>query len=82
MYCNVCNDLYSYPINNPYKKLDGANWGTSFAPLFCITYPELIGNRNMKNQSTFVPKIYGFKVYRENNIVNKMKENVKGTRIN
>ena len=64
MYCCNCNDIYSYPKNSPYynnKNLDGAYWGTTFAPLFCQTFSELT---MVKDKSVFIPRIYGFKIYK------------------
>ncbi|BEI80516.1 hypothetical protein CcaverHIS002_0110450 [Cutaneotrichosporon cavernicola] len=40
LYCPNCSDIYS-PPSSKYSQVDGAFFGTSFAPLFFQTYPEL-----------------------------------------
>ncbi|GMK57634.1 hypothetical protein CspeluHIS016_0404680 [Cutaneotrichosporon spelunceum] len=41
LYCPNCGDIYS-PPSSKYSQVDGAFFGTSFAPLFFQTYPELL----------------------------------------
>lgn len=41
LYCPNCGDIYS-PPSSKYAEVDGAFFGTSFAPLFFQTYPELL----------------------------------------
>ncbi|WVQ74136.1 hypothetical protein IAR50_003728 [Cryptococcus sp. DSM 104548] len=40
LYCPNCGDMYT-PPSSKYQNVDGAFFGTSFAPLFFQTYPEL-----------------------------------------
>ncbi|OWZ77281.1 casein kinase II subunit beta [Cryptococcus neoformans Bt85] len=40
LYCPNCGDIYT-PPSSKYQNVDGAFFGTSFAPLFFQTYPEL-----------------------------------------
>lgn len=41
LYCPNCGDIYS-PPSSKYASVDGAFFGTSFAPLFFQTFPELL----------------------------------------
>lgn len=41
LYCPNCGDIYT-PPSSKYQQVDGAFFGTSFAPLFFQTYPELL----------------------------------------
>ncbi|KAK8854487.1 hypothetical protein IAR55_003225 [Kwoniella newhampshirensis] len=40
LYCPNCGDIYT-PPSSKYSGVDGAFFGTTFAPLFFQTYPEL-----------------------------------------
>ncbi|WWD19379.1 hypothetical protein CI109_103839 [Kwoniella shandongensis] len=40
LYCPNCGDIYT-PPSSKYASVDGAFFGTTFAPLFFQTYPEL-----------------------------------------
>ncbi|WWC90347.1 uncharacterized protein L201_005280 [Kwoniella dendrophila CBS 6074] len=41
LYCPNCGDIYS-PPSSKYASVDGAFFGTTFAPLFFQQYPELL----------------------------------------
>ncbi|WVQ79564.1 hypothetical protein IAT38_001663 [Cryptococcus sp. DSM 104549] len=41
LYCPNCGDMYT-PPSSKYASVDGAFFGTTFAPLFFQTYPELL----------------------------------------
>jgi len=41
LFCPNCGDIYS-PPSSKYQSVDGAFFGTTFAPLFFQTYPELL----------------------------------------
>lgn len=61
VFCPQCQEVY-YPRSPKQAALDGAFFGTSFAHLFLLTYPDLIPPKN--NQS-YVPHIYGFRINKE-----------------
>ena len=61
IYCPKCQELY-YPRSTKQAGLDGAFFGTTFAHMFLLSYPELIPR---KPTSVYIPKIYGFKINRE-----------------
>lgn len=41
LFCPNCGDIYG-PPSSKYQAVDGAFFGTTFAPLFFQTYPELL----------------------------------------
>lgn len=59
VFCPRCQDIYI-----PKKKcseIDGAYFGCSFASLFLTTFQDL----QIKSvSSVYVPRIFGFKVYK------------------
>ena len=59
VFCPKCGELY-YPRAKYQGNVDGAYFGTTFPHLFCMTYPHL---RPSPPTSTYVPKIFGFKVH-------------------
>eukprot|EP00742_Colponemidia_sp_Colp-10_P002773 GILJ01002965.1.p1 GENE.GILJ01002965.1~~GILJ01002965.1.p1 ORF type:complete len:287 (-),score=27.94 GILJ01002965.1:104-964(-) len=59
VFCPRCRDIYN-PRSTRHTNLDGAYFGTSFAHLFFMTYPELIPTKPVK---TYIPRVYGFKVH-------------------
>lgn len=63
VYCPQCCDIY-YPRSSKHKSLDGAFWGTTFPHLFIMCNMNLFQNLP-KSQSSYVPKIYGFRVRRQ-----------------
>lgn len=63
LFCPRCQDMY-YPRGS-HRGIDGAYFGTTFAHLFFLIYPEL---KPQKPPEVYTPRIYGFKVhqYKEN----------------
>ncbi|EGR31788.1 hypothetical protein IMG5_102270 [Ichthyophthirius multifiliis] len=60
VYCPRCEDVYI-----PKKKcpdIDGCYFGVSFPQSLLMGYPDLIPQ---KNQSTYIPRIYGFRIYKK-----------------
>ncbi|KAJ2993869.1 casein kinase 2 regulatory subunit [Globomyces sp. JEL0801] len=41
MYCPRCNDVYQ-PRQSKFQHVDGCSFGTTFAPLLFVTFPELV----------------------------------------
>lgn len=67
VYCPRCQELY-YPRSTKQAGLDGAYFGTTFAHMFLLTYPELIPKKSRSatsGEETYVPKIYGFRIHKE-----------------
>jgi len=60
LYCPKCEDCY-LPKSSRHASMDGSFIGTTFAPFFFLSYPNLIPHRNPNEQ--YVPKIFGFKVH-------------------
>ena len=42
-------------------SLDGAFFGTSFAQIFFMNYPDL--KPKIKKEKTYIPKLYGFRIF-------------------
>ncbi|KAH7648888.1 hypothetical protein FG379_001257 [Cryptosporidium bovis] len=61
VFCPSCNEVYT-PKSIRLSSLDGAFFGTSFAPLFVLQFG--ITNSKSKPTQYYVPRIYGFAVYR------------------
>ncbi|PSC76755.1 Casein kinase II subunit beta [Micractinium conductrix] len=59
LFCPRCEDAY-YPRSKYHGNLDGAYFGTTFAHLFQLTYPQL---RPIKPTDSYVPKVFGFKIH-------------------
>lgn len=59
LYCPKCEDLY-VPKSSRHFMMDGAYFGTTFAPFFCLSYPNLLPQQNPNDQYT--PRIFGFKI--------------------
>jgi casein kinase II subunit beta len=58
IFCPRCQEVYM-----PKKKchdIDGAYFGCSFANILLMVYPDLLPKAS---PTTYVPKVYGFKVY-------------------
>lgn len=58
LYCCHCEDIYN-PKSSAHNAIDGAYFGTTFPHLFLQAYPGL---RPPKNNQTYVPKIFGFRL--------------------
>lgn len=61
VFCSACNEVYT-PKSVRLSSLDGAFFGTSFAPLFSLHYG--LGNSKDRSSQYYIPRIYGFAVYR------------------
>ena len=68
VYCPRCQELY-YPRSTKQAGLDGAYFGTTFAHMFLLTYPDLIPRKSSSSSATvsdkYIPKIYGFRIHQE-----------------
>lgn len=65
VYCPRCQELYT-PKSSKHAGLDGAYFGTTFAHMFLLTYPELIPRTPLRDVSEmYVPKIYGFRIHND-----------------
>ena len=62
VYCPICCQVYK-PSRHKGRSsaLDGAFFGTSFAHIFFMNYPDL--KPKIKKQKEYIPKIYGFRLY-------------------
>jgi casein kinase II subunit beta len=62
VYCPICCQVYK---PSRYKgrniSLDGAYFGTSFAQIFFMNYPDL--KPKIKEEKLYIPKLYGFKIF-------------------
>ncbi len=58
LYCPTCQDVYS-PTKKAQAALDGAFFGTSFAHMFMMNFPELFRQK----REDFVPQAYGFRIH-------------------
>jgi casein kinase II subunit beta len=63
IYCPRCQEVY-YPRSTRQAGLDGAYFGTTFAHMFLLNYPELIPRLSSGDES-YVPRIYGFRINTE-----------------
>uniref|UniRef100_A0A7S4T5E5 Casein kinase II subunit beta n=1 Tax=Alexandrium monilatum TaxID=311494 RepID=A0A7S4T5E5_9DINO len=70
VFCPHCREVY-FPASSRLECLDGAYFGTSFAHLFFLTYPQLVPP---SIPAPFVPRIYGFKIHKS------VKENLRKQR--
>ena len=59
LYCPKCREIY-FPKSHRRGNLDGAYWGSTFASLFFMTYPELVP---APSEDAYVPRVFGFKVH-------------------
>ncbi|SPQ93553.1 unnamed protein product (mitochondrion) [Plasmodiophora brassicae] len=59
LYCAKCNDIYS-PRSHRAENVDGAYFGTSFAHLFYLVYPEL---RPEPVTEPYIPRVFGFRLH-------------------
>ena len=63
VYCPRCQELY-FPRSMRHVTLDGAYFGTTFAHMFLLNYPELIP-RGVTLDQKYTPRIYGFRINQE-----------------
>lgn len=69
IYCPRCQEIY-IPRSTKHAALDGAYFGTTFAHIFLLTYPDLIpripsSSSNAYSPDAYVPKIYGFRIHKD-----------------
>jgi casein kinase II subunit beta len=60
LYCPRCEDVYNSKSSR-HEHIDGAYFGTTFAHLFFLTFPEL---KVLKSEETYVPRVFGFKIHK------------------
>ena len=61
LYCTRCDDIYA-PRSSRHEHIDGAYFGTTFAHLFFLTFPEL---KIKKSLDVYVPRVFGFRVHKD-----------------
>jgi len=59
LYCPCCERVYR-PKRKRYESIDGAYFGTTFCPMFFLTFPQL---KPKFKQETYTPLVYGFKIH-------------------
>lgn len=64
LYCPTCKKIYASKNSSSNKAggLDGSYFGTTFAPLFFLNFPEEQKIVEEKENNSYVPKIFGFKI--------------------
>ena len=62
VYCPICCQVYK-PARHKGRSisLDGAFFGTSFAHIFFMNYPDLIPK--IRDKKEYIPKVYGFRIF-------------------
>merc|ERR1712228_451190 len=58
LYCSKCNDVYIPDAK--YQNVDGAYFGTTFAHLFFMVFPEL---KICKEIKSYIPRVFGFRLH-------------------
>lgn len=58
LYCPKCEDIYNSKSSR-HEHIDGAYFGTTFAHLFFLSFPEL---KVKKSVEKYVPRVFGFRV--------------------
>ncbi|KAJ9074402.1 casein kinase 2 regulatory subunit [Entomophthora muscae] len=63
LYCPSCMDIYN-PPSSRFNSIDGAGFGTTFAHLFMLTYPEILSCNRTNEEVPFIheERIFGFRV--------------------
>ena len=61
LYCAKCDRVYNSKQSR-HEHIDGAFFGTTFAHLFFLTYPEL---KTEATNAKYTPKVFGYKVHKE-----------------
>jgi len=59
LYCPRCEEIYA-PPSARHESIDGACFGTTFAHLFFLVFPEL---KPEKSADHYVPRAFGFKLH-------------------
>jgi len=73
VFCPKCEQCYV--PRGKYKELDGAHFGPSFPQIFLQTYPSLVP---VEAPRPFVPRIFGFKVHKQQSIIQFKLDNEQG----
>ena len=60
LYCPRCEELYATKAPR-HEHIDGAYFGTTFAHLFFLTFPEL---KVSKSKEFYVPRVFGFRIHK------------------
>ncbi len=63
IYCPKCLQLY-YPRSSKQTGLDGAFFGTTFAHMLLLSYPDEIQTKPTP-EDAYTPRIYGFKISKD-----------------
>jgi len=58
LYCPRCEDVYASKASR-HGHIDGAYFGTTFAHLFFLTFPELKPTQEVER---YVPRVFGFRI--------------------
>eukprot|EP00455_Lapot_gusevi_P033663 TRINITY_DN3687_c0_g4_i2.p1 TRINITY_DN3687_c0_g4~~TRINITY_DN3687_c0_g4_i2.p1 ORF type:complete len:267 (-),score=53.99 TRINITY_DN3687_c0_g4_i2:508-1269(-) len=62
LFCPNCEEIYN-PKSSRHEHIDGAFFGTTFAHLFFMVFPELKPEKPAKPEA-YVPRVFGFKIHR------------------
>ena len=60
LYCPKCQEIYR-PRSARHENIDGAAFGTTFANLFFLVFPEI---KPPKNAAKYVPRVFGYKLHK------------------
>eukprot|EP00941_MAST-03F_sp_MAST-3F-sp1_P000520 g520.t1 len=77
VFCPKCRDIY-FPKSSRQCNVDGAYFGTSFCHFFLMQTPEAIPEP--ARNSSFVPKLFGYKISKESVYYNPSKYRLKKKR--
>jgi casein kinase II subunit beta len=58
IYCPKCEDIYQSKSSR-HEHIDGAYFGTTFAHLFFLTFPELKASKPVER---YIPRVFGFRI--------------------
>lgn len=61
IFCPRCEEIY-YPKSARHARIDGAYFGTTFAHLLCMMFPDSVPNRT-SSPRLYCPRIFGFKLH-------------------
>lgn len=60
LYCPRCEEIYR-PRSARHENIDGAYFGTTFATLFFVVFPEL---KPKKSVQRYTPRVFGYKLHK------------------
>ena len=63
LFCPLCENVYNSQLSR-HEHIDGAFFGTTFAHLFFLTFPEL-KPQPIKKGGTYVPRIFGYRIHKD-----------------